>query len=324
MRNISKALENIRKVIQDHDAEFRREAGLAPREPKPKPKLPDLNPKQQPSQESPEGELDPNRFLNTSIGQEPVHEPTPQTQDTKTEIVEVIPQKDSRHSWLYNEVAKAIHNASGNNPNTKVVAVFVPVLQSGHEFEDLPVHETVELPAVHEEDFRNNDEDDIDIQEDPVNTEQQTEQPEQEDNALPEPDSDITEQHDEPEPVLTDSEPEFSGEVPDLPEELSAEPEQAQHLDELVPESTEHPDPELAEAFSTIEEVFDEHTAAANQQPEDLPESSELDELDELDMTEDEDQALPDLDFPDTLEDDDIILDETHESSEEDKDTNAN
>ena len=363
-RDFSKALENIRKAMRDQDEEFRREEGLAPKQPK----LPDLNPKPQPSQEISAGELDPNRFLNKSIGQEPVHEPTPQiqsqTQDTAPEIVEVLPQKDSRHSWLYNEVAKAIHNASGNNQNIKVVAVFVPVVQSGHEFEDMPVHETVNLPPVNEDDFRIKDE--IDFQEDPVTTDElphdsevqellaeETSQPEAqellaEETSQPEAQELLTEETSQPEvqelfseeptqpeeqelfseeptqpevqelfseetsqPEVQElfseetSQPEAQGllteeptqpevqEQQDLPEELAAEPEQADHLGELIPESMDHPDPELAEAFNTMEEILDEHIAAANEE-------------------------LPELELPDELEDDEII-DDIDESSEDSK-----
>ena len=324
-RDFSKALENIRKAMRDQDEEFRREEGLAPKQPK----LPDLNPKPQPSQEISAGELDPNRFLNKSIGQEPVHEPTPQiqsqTQDTAPEIVEVLPQKDSRHSWLYNEVAKAIHNASGNNQNIKVVAVFVPVVQSGHEFEDMPVHETVNLPPVNEDDFRIKDE--IDFQEDPVTTDElphdsevqellaeETSQPEAqellaEETSQPEAQELLTEETSQPEvqelfseePTQPEEQELFSEEPTqpeeqeqqDLPEELAAEPEQADHLGELIPESMDHPDPELAEAFNTMEEILDEHIAAANEE-------------------------LPELELPDELEDDEII-DDIDESSEDSK-----
>ncbi len=319
MRNFSKALENIRKVMHEQDAEFRREAGLAPREAKPAPKIPSLKPDPKPSHKDSGGQLSPDRFLNTNITPEPAPAP---------EFVEVIPQKDPRHSWLYNEVAKAVQNASGNAPNTKVVAVFVPVVQSGHELEELPVHETVELPPVHEEDFHVEDE--IDIQQDPVPAEPEDDEPEDfvlnetksvrlKKDALPEPDP---------------------------------EPEQAAHLDELLPESMEHPDPELAEAFTTMEEKLDESTSAENEQPESEPDITEDEDVSdgenmpfteiptaedgeilpdaEILSVEDEvlpdaeiltvegDGSLPDLEFPDGLEDDEII-DDIDESGEDSK-----
>ena len=340
MRNFSKALENIRKAMRDQDEEFRREEGLEPKQSKPEPKIPSLKPEpqSQPSQQESGGNLSPDRFLNTSIGQKPEH--APESQDTKPEIVEVIPQKDSRHSWLYNEVAKAVQNASGDNPNTKVVAVFVPVVQSGHEFEDLPVHETVELPPVNEEDFRIEEEIDINEvpaafeqeldesqdshdleepasdeqepteQEEPAITEQEsTEQEEliiveqvpleqeelviteQEPQELEEPAITEQESTEQEEPVLTEQEPQELEES-NLPEELSEEPQQAEHLDELLPESIDNPDPELAEAFSTMEEKLGESIAA--------------------------NETLPELELPDELDDDEII-DDIDESGEDNK-----
>lgn len=287
--------------MREQDADFRREAGLGPKKPKPEPVLPSLKPEPKP-QTLAEGDRDPNRFLETSI------DSGTQTQNTAPEIVEVLPQKDSRHSWLYNEVAKAVQNASEGNPNTKVVAVFVPVVQSGHELEELPVHETVELPPVHEEDF--SVEDEIDIQDDPVTAEQVPAEPET--------------------PELTDEVPLDSQEqeipaVPDFPEVLSAEPEQAEHLGELIPESMEHPDPELAEAFTTMEEKLDESISAENDGSSET--ESPVDESEILpDMLPDTEilaadengGALPELDLPDELEDDEII-DDIDESSEDTK-----
>ena len=405
MNKFAKALENIRKVMQAQDEEFRLEAGLAPRDQKPEPKIPSLKPEPvlEDSHKDSGGKFAANRFLETSIGQEPAHESAAhhetQTQDTAPEIVEVLPQKDSRHSWLYNEVAKAVQNASGGNPNTKVVAVFVPVVQSGHELEDLPVHETVELPPVNEDDFRIEDE--IDIQNDPVPADSVPQEPDEPIAAESEPDepnhfvfdeskpeileeNDFSEgepsqqeepvisepEHQEPEdipepqePVTADAEPQESAE-PDLPEELTAEPEQAEHLDELIPESIEHPDPELAEAYSTIEEKLDESISAEQEQPETdetaesltMPENEEtadftenaaensesVSEFSAVDMSEfditgdddfsegekmpfteippDEDSGdFPDLELPDALEDDEIIIDDIDESSEDSK-----
>ena len=339
MRDFSKALANIRKAMRDQDSEFRREEGLAPRESKPAPKIPSLKPEPKPSQKTSAGNLSPDRFLNTSISSAPA--PETHTQPHAPEIVEVIPQKDSRHSWLYNEVAKAVQNASDGNPNTKVVAVFVPVVQSGHEFEELPVTHSVELPPVHEADF--SVEDDIDIQQDPVPAEAVADEqkpcvlneskpvrlkkddlpapePEQPED-LPAPEQESPAQE---EPAPADSEPQESAE-PDLPEELSAEAEQAEHLGELIPESMEHPDPELAEAFTTMEEKLDESISAENELPE--SENAATDEEDfsdgeKMSFTEitpaDDEGSLPDLVFPDELEDDEII-DDIDESSEDSK-----
>ena len=95
MNKHQKALENIRKAIQDQDAEFRREEGLEPRQPKPQPKIPSLKPEPKAPKEESDGRFAANRFLETSIGQEPEHEsaaqpepepePQPQTQETAPE-----------------------------------------------------------------------------------------------------------------------------------------------------------------------------------------------------------------------------------------------
>ena len=320
-RDFSKALENIRKAIHAQDAEFRREEGLGPKQPKPQPVIPSLKPEPKAQQEDSGGKFSANRFLETSINSEPKSEPK-----HEPEIVEVIPQKDSRHSWLYNEVAKAVQNVSDGNPNTKVVAVFVPVVQSGHELEELPVHETVELPPVNEEDFSL--EDTIDIQDDPITPEPE---PEPEPEPAPEPEPEIAQVVEEAEPeiepeiaqVVEEAEPEPEPEIApvveeaepqpeiseeqNLPEEFSAEPEQAEHLEELIPESIDHPDPELAEAFTTMEEKLDEHIAASNDQPD--PEADP------------DSEKLPELVLPDELEDDEIIDDINIDESGEDSKT---
>lgn len=304
MNKFEKALENIRKVMRTQDEEFRRESGLEPRQPKPEPKIPNLWPEPEPedSQKVSGAKRDPKRFLKKSIEPKPAHEPAAQTQDTAPEFVEVIQQKDSRHSWLYNEVAKAVQNASGDNPNTKVVAVFVPVVQSGHEFVDLPAHETVELPPVHEEDFRSDD--DIDIQDDAPSTD--------------------SEPQESQEPIIDDAETI----EPEMPEELSAEPEQAEHLDELIPESIEHPDPELAKAYNTIEEKLDEGNSAEQEQPQPELEAENSETLSEFSAEDSEalpdtdfiavedSKALPDLPFPAELEDYEVI-DDIDEPSED-------
>ena len=227
------------------------------------------------------------------------------------------------------------------------------------------MHETVELPPVHEEDF--NVEDEIDIHEDPVTPEpapdepqdtNETEEPARDTQLLDEPqDSNETEEPspdeqlpDEPqdfflneskpvrlkkddmpahepeqpeeplvseaepqepeEPAITEQEPQepeepaLSESEPDLPEELSAEPEQAQNLGELLPDSMEHPDPELADAFNTMEEKLDEHIAASNEQPEselDITEDEDFSEGEKMPFTEipaDENEVLADIEIP--------------------------
>ena len=65
------------------------------------------------------------------------------------QAVEIIRNKDGKHSQLYDEVMRAVNDAAGDS--RKIVAVFVPLLQDGKEFEDLPADETVTLQPVSEE-----------------------------------------------------------------------------------------------------------------------------------------------------------------------------
>ena len=356
MRDFSKALENIRKVMRAQDEEFRRTEGLAPRGQKPEPKIPSLKPEpeSQDSQKASGGNLDPNRFLLETAG-----EPVTQTQDTEPEIVEVLPQKDSRHSWLYNEVAKAVQNASGGNQNTKVVAVFVPVVQSGHELEDLPVHETVELPPVNEDDFRIEDE--IDIQNDPVPADSEPQEPENTAAAESEPDGTDNFVLDESKPEIPEDD-DFSEGEPSQPEEPAtlepetSEPQEPAESQESIPaesESQESAEPDLPEELLAEQEQPEpEETAEALTMPENeetadftenAAENSEsVSEFSAVDMSEfditgdddfsegekmpfteippDEDSGdFPDLELPDALEDDEIIIDDIDESSEDSK-----
>lgn len=73
----------------------------------------------------------------------------PDAESNEPEAVEIIPNKEGRHSWLYNEVMKAINDAS-KGTNAKIIAVFIPVVQNGKEFEDLPADETVTISPVDE------------------------------------------------------------------------------------------------------------------------------------------------------------------------------
>ena len=171
-----KALENIRAVIEQQETEWLKDNGFEPIPHKPEPRIF--------RQKVREGNFSADRFLgNTSaapapapvpvsepeapkqelapiqepeeLKQElaPVPEPE-QEEDNTPEAVEIIPQKEGRHSWLYNEVMKAIRDAAGDGKNTKVIAIFVPVVQNGKEFEDLPVSAKVEVSPVNEEDVR--------------------------------------------------------------------------------------------------------------------------------------------------------------------------
>ena len=70
--------------------------------------------------------------------------------DAIPDVIEVIPPKEGRHSWLYNEVLKAVNDAAKDRKNTKIISVFVPVVQDGGEFEDLPADGVMTLAPVNE------------------------------------------------------------------------------------------------------------------------------------------------------------------------------
>ena len=69
--------------------------------------------------------------------------------DIEPEAVEIIKHKDGKHSWLYNEVMKAINDAAKGS-KAKIIAVFIPVVQNGKEFEDLPADVTVTTSTIDE------------------------------------------------------------------------------------------------------------------------------------------------------------------------------
>ena len=69
--------------------------------------------------------------------------------ESEPEAVEIIKNKDGKHSWLYNEVMKAINDAAKGS-KAKIIAVFIPVVQNGKEFEDLPADVTVTTSTIDE------------------------------------------------------------------------------------------------------------------------------------------------------------------------------
>ena len=244
---IFKGLENIHSIIDKHEIEWRIEQG-EPAESLPKPFSIEEAARRRLTQSTAEGsgKFSPDRFLG---------EPKKKNKNN-VEVVDVIKQNDSKpHSWLYNEVVKAIHDAVGNSKNTKVVAVFIPVVQNGKEFEDLPVDASVTLPPVNEEDVNVDVADLLEKQpepEIPVESEETvTEQNEEQNEA-----GAINE-----EVILEEAAPEFEEQPETLTE--AEEPEQTADFD-LIPEAQEHPDAELAEAFSTMEEKLDEALSVSN------------------------------------------------------------
>ncbi len=156
----------------------------------------------------------------------------PADEGENVRAIEIIRNKDGRHSRLYDEVMRAVNDAAEDGKAGKIVAVFVPVVQNGDEFGELPADETVTLSPVSEDAVK------IEAVPAPVPV------PEPEAEAVP-----------EPEPEL---EPEAMPEEPE--QELLSEPEpEAGSGDfDLIPEGQEEPDAELAGAFREMEEKLDE------------------------------------------------------------------
>ena len=319
---IDKALENIRAVMESQEIEWLNNNGYDPVPHKPEPRRPSA-PKKALS-----GHFAANRFLGTAptepleleepeetaapeeaveftkpeeagefteheesdaVIQTPAPEPAEPEADTEPEIIEVIKQKDNRHSWLYNEVVKAIRDASGDGKNTKVIAIFVPVIQNGKEFEDLPVSESIELPPVDEEAVK------IEVlpgleEEPPLPPEAQqesAEEPETEpaenvEDLLPEsvsePDAELAQAFIDIEAKLEEESENDSPEESEAPagEELPA-PEQ-----ETFPESEETPEPEELPASEEVPESEPEEEPEI----EGLPDFGADSELEEVPLTE--------------------------------------
>ena len=265
---IFKGLENIHAVIDRHDNEWRREQG--------EPEIPEYTPNEaarrrwEKTLRNGKGKLDADRFLNKAKKEADPEELGNESNDPEVEIVEVIKQEGVQHSWLYNEVEKAVKAAvAGDKKHTKVIAIFVPVIQNAKEFEELPADDSVTLPPVEEEIPQEDDTMPFDITVDEtleeapqpsdgfsevVEMSVETETPEEEEAAVF--------------PVDDASEPALG----DVYEEKPEQEEQEEHHDfNLLPEGQEHPDEELAQAFNTMEEKLEEslaETSALEAEPE--------------------------------------------------------
>lgn len=172
--------------------------------------------------------------------------------------VEIIRNKDGRHSRLYDEVMRAVNDAAGDS--RKITAVFVPLLQDGREFEDIPADETVTLSPVSEDS----------VKAEPAET--VPEIPKIEPEIAQE--AGITAETEAmlivpvPEVIL---EPVQEAELEPVPEsEPENEQESAGDFD-LIPEGQVESDSELAEAFREMEEKLDEDTA--EEQVQEIPET---------------------------------------------------
>ena len=273
---IFKGLENIHAVIDRHENEWRREHG--------EPEIPEYTPNEAARRrwakitEKGKGKLDADRFLDKKPNEpEPELEPEQKFDSApEVEVIEAIKQEGVQHSWLYNEVEKAVRAAvADDRKHTKVIAVFIPVIQNSKEFEQLPVDEKVTLPPVKEEIQEEDDSMPFEIVVD-ESASAPVEETQEEDN-------------------LEDSEPALG----DVYEEPATEEPEETHDFNLIPEGQEHPDEELAEAFNTMEEKLSQIESELGSEVESLDtvteeiheESEEIPEAGEFEIIEDEDIA---------------------------------
>ena len=147
---IFRGLENIQSVIDRHEAEWRRDNGEEPeyRSPRYRASLEENVRRRltaQPDEGS--GRFAADRFLSgksepVKLKKPPMPEPEPATEPDPINVEsESSPADTARHSWLYNEVMKAVNEASAGRKDTKIVAVFVPVIQSEGEARDIPARD---------------------------------------------------------------------------------------------------------------------------------------------------------------------------------------
>lgn len=299
---IDKAIENIQAAIDRHQDEWLKANGY---EPEPHVRKPRAESQAKSAKKIPSASLPANRFLGSSTDEK----------GSEVEVVEVIKQTDQHHSWLYNEVLKAINDAIGNRKNAKVVAVFIPVVQNGSEFKDLPVNEAITLSEVSEEDITPEISAAI-LEQEPEESESQTEQEEPELQLEPEEQSEQEELEAEEtseEEILLPSPEEESGEpeaMPDAIEEIMIDSpvediEESEEPAEIEEPATDeeptaeddllenvmlepHEEEEIAEIFGDMEEKLDEQLQETEEIPETLtePESESepvvLEELEEF------------------------------------------
>ncbi len=311
---IFRGLENIHSVIERHEAEWRREQGEEPSERPDRISLEEAVRRRLTAQpDAGSGRFSADRFLNGKS--EPKPEPQleiteaaiPET-EPQVEAVEVIKSNDGRHSWLYNEVMKAINDAAKDRKNTKIIAVFIPVIQNGKEFQDLPADETVTLSSVSEEDSN------VIAVPEPENEPEIMEAEElEEPEAVPEvPEAaEISEISDLQEEKMTEPEHEDLPDLPDIAEvpETHDEQEQEQEVPlsedfNLLPEPQETPDPELAEAFREMEEKLDESIQEAHEHEQEQEQEIITSEIGEPEELQEELPAIDDVDVEDDVETD--------------------
>ena len=305
MTKLTKGLENIHSIIDRHEAEWRKEQGepveelnAITLEETVRRRLADNN-------KNSKGRFSADRFLGASPKTKVKESEQNNEIEGGVEVVSVIKQDENKsHSWLYNEVVKAVNNAAGNDKNVKVVAVFVPVVQNGKEFDDLPVDNVVTTQPVNEEEIKFEEKDLLKAeQKEEINEPVEA----QEDFNL------VPEGQDEPDAELADA---FQTMEEKLDETLQEQDEQPSEIPETF--ETEEPHEEI------IEEVIEEpqilphenietlHLANKVKEPEVIEEV--LEEIEEPSAPETEEaekvEELPLPPLPDELEDDEVF-DET-------------
>ena len=237
---IFKGLENVHAIIDQHEAEWRRENGQEPLQPRPRVRARAKNIERQVVERyseslSPESEkikLDPERFSKSA--------------EPQVKAINVIEQSDGEHhSWLYKEVMKAINDAADGNKNVKIVAVFVPVIQNSREFDNFPADETVTVSsAVNEDDVH-------DVK-----------------------------------PLIAEAESDS---------EAESQVNNANIVEDLIPPTHVEADPDLTEAFQTIEENLDLNSES-DSQPEQEPEQQEAMSVEaNIEANDDSEEALESL-----------------------------
>ena len=321
---IFKGLENIHSVIDRHQAEWLREQGEEPEQHK----LPSVEERIRQrfaeGASSGSGRFSADRFLGVSAGAES-HEPEPEPEiheehEPAVEVVNVIPQKEERHSWLYKEVLKAINDAAGDRKNTKVIAVFIPVVQNGKEFESLPVDDTVTIQTVN-------------IDEPDHEAEQPVHEPVELTKAEPEEQPSVSEEFNllpegpaEPDAELAEA---FQTIEENLDETLQESQEESEPESERESEQEAQPEPEENIAEVPDEPADDllqvpEESDSEPEQPEipEIPGEGESDELDDILISEgepleyqeigeiEEPEEPEEIQLPESLEDNDEIFDD--------------
>ncbi len=186
----------------------------------------------------------------------------PDAESNEPEAVEVIPNKEGRHSWLYNEVMKAINDAS-KGTSAKIIAVFIPVVQNGKEFEDLPADETVTISPVDESLAKIESPANVTASETvtaPVNEASEDESPSEDFNLIPE------------------IQPEQKAEIAETfreMEEMLDEKSEPEIITEESETITEEVTPEIAEESEIVTEEESPAIIAEETQPEIITEESE-------------------------------------------------